>query len=695
MDDDSHHQMAHPGLHENEICNSRRFEGRTRSSGSSRSNDRYNLNSKIFDSSCFRNIGPIIKICQLNIEGISKDKCDYLAKLAKKMEIDVIVLQETHTGTEEQLHSRGLISGYILVDHLCSSIYGLATYVRENLSNYEKVEKKVVNDVHLIDIKIGDTHIINIYKPPNARWPDILNLNCQHPAIFIGDFNCHNNQWGYADNDENGELLLRWAESHNLHLIFDAKDRKSFHSARWQRDYNPDLCFVTSNNNDEPLQTSRCVLNDFPHSQHRPVLITVGIQIPLSHTIQKPRWNFQKADWKTFRNQVEQTVRWIPPTSNNYQRFVGAIKSAAKKFIPRGFRKEYTTCWSSTTNNLFDKYQKSPNIDTADELLKSLNNSRKEKWNKLMENMNFTHSSRSCWSLLRKLGAANETTRSKSNISPNSVASRLVNVSNSIKLNKREIRNMKRKLYKQRKSALTSEILSRPFSVEEMQEVGKTLKNRKAAGFDGIYPEFIKHLGPIGLNWLRSFFNDIVSTGKIPNEFKKAKVIAILKPGKPANEASSYRPISLLSVCHKFLEKLIYNRISPIIEEHLPIEQAGFRPNRNCCDQVLALTSYIESGFQKRLKTGVVFVDLTAAYDTVWKDGLIHKLYNVIPCGKMVSLLEDMLSNRQFRVFVEDKSSKFRFLNNGLPQGSVLSPILFNLYTSDLPPKKFPKIHLC
>jgi hypothetical protein len=161
MDDDSHHQMAHPGLHEDEICNSRRFEGRTTSSGSSRSNDRYNLNSKIFNSSCFRKIGPIIKICQLNIEGISKDKCDYLAKLAKKMEIDVIVLQETHTGTEEQLHSRGLISGYILVDHLCSSIYGLATYVRQNLSNYETVEKKVVNDVHLIDIKVGDTHIIN------------------------------------------------------------------------------------------------------------------------------------------------------------------------------------------------------------------------------------------------------------------------------------------------------------------------------------------------------------------------------------------------------------------------------------------------------------------------------------------------------------------------------------------------------
>jgi hypothetical protein len=138
---------------------------------------------------------------------------------------------------------------------------------------------------------------------------------------------------------------------------------------------------------------------------------------------------------------------------------------------------------------------------------------------------------------------------------------------------------MKRKLHKQRNSALTSEILSRPFSVEEMQEVVKTLKNRKAVGFDGIYLEFIKHLGRIGLNWLRSFFNDILLTGKIPPEFKKAKVTAILKPGKPANEASSY---SLLSVCHKFLENLIYeyNRISPIIEENLPIEQTGFRPNR-------------------------------------------------------------------------------------------------------------------
>src|SRR5699024_9858506 len=183
------------------------------------------------------------------------------------------------------------------------------------------------------------------------------------------------------------------------------------------------------------------------------------------------------------------------------------------------------------------------------------------------------------------------------------------------------------------------------------------------------------NLGSFALKWLTSLFNDIFVSARLPPEFKKTKVIAILKKGKPPQEASSYRPISLLSVCYKILERMIYQRISPLLEDILPSEQAGFRPQRSCCDQVLALTTHIEDGFQKRLKTGVVLLDLTAAYDTVWKDGLIHKLYKVVPCKRIVSLIESMLTNRKFRVFIGEKSSKFKTLNNGLPQGAVLSPL--------------------
>ena len=103
----------------------------------------------------------------------------------------------------------------------------------------------------------------------------------------------------------------------------------------------------------------------------------------------------------------------------------------------------------------------------------------------------------------------------------------------------------------------------------------------------------------------------------MPRAWRQAKVIAIPKPGKDPNIAASYRPISLLSVCFKMLERLILQRISPDLDKRITVEQAGFRQGRSTCDQVLALTTFIENGFQSNLKTGTVFLDLTAAYDTV------------------------------------------------------------------------------
>jgi len=117
----------------------------------------------------------------------------------------------------------------------------------------------------------------------------------------------------------------------------------------------------------------------------------------------------------------------------------------------------------------------------------------------------------------------------------------------------------------------------------------------------------------------------------------------------------------------------------------VPKEQAGFKPHRSCTDQVAALTTFIENGFQKNLKTTAVLVDLTAAYDTVWKTGLLTKLLELIPCLTLHKLLNEMLSNRTFTVHLRETHSKSRKLNDGLPQGSVLAPILFNLYISDLP----------
>ena len=163
-------------------------------------------------------------------------------------------------------------------------------------------------------------------------------------------------------------------------------------------------------------------------------------------------------------------------------------------------------------------------------------------------------------------------------------------------------------------------------------------------------------------------------------------MIAIRKPGKPIDEPTSYRLISLLCCCYTLLERLLLTRLAPISESVIPPEQAGFWKKRNTCDQFLALTSFIESGFQKKRKTGAVLIDLSAAYDTVWQAGLMMKLSKAIKCRTTIRLIASLISQRNFRVFLGNQVSRKRILKNGLPQGSVLAPSFCNVYISDLPP---------
>ena len=118
-------------------------------------------------------------------------------------------------------------------------------------------------------------------------------------------------------------------------------------------------------------------------------------------------------------------------------------------------------------------------------------------------------------------------------------------------------------------------------------------------------------------------------------------VVAIPKPMKPVEDPKSYRSISLLRVPYKILERLIYTRIEPIVDPLLPREQAGFRQGRSTVDQTVLFTQHIEDSFETKKKAGAVFVDLTAAYDTVWHRGLTCKLLRLLP-GKHVVQIQSL-----------------------------------------------------
>ena len=150
-------------------------------------------------------------------------------------------------------------------------------------------------------------------------------------------------------------------------------------------------------------------------------------------------------------------------------------------------------------------------------------------------------------------------------------------------------------------------------------------------------------------------------------------------------EPKSYRPISLLSHFYKLLKRLVLNRIAPIIETHLIEEQAGFPLGKSTIGQLLNLTRHIEDGYQKKKIAGAVFVHLTAAYDTVNYRLLLQKVLKVTDDLDLEQFLGEMLRNRRFSVMLNSKRSRVRLQKNGLPQGSVLAPLLCNIYTNDQP----------
>lgn len=650
-----------------------------------------------------------LKIVFWNANGLAQHTLEVKHFLMSN-QIDILLISETHFTHKHHfcipqydfyhvMHPAGKARGGsgILIKNTIKHLQG---------NHYCSEEIQATNII--VNTLQGPLTVSSIYSPPkhNIKKDNYIRFfkTLGNKFIACGDYNAKHTIWGSRLTTPKGRQLYWAIKDLNLRTI--SPDTPTY----WPTDLNkaPDLIdFCISKG--IPTGSEKCIAGHELSSDHSPVFLTLHTQ----HTTQehKCKLHNKKTNWHYFRYQISNTLNQKMPLkteddiSEAVEHLVQTIQKAAWNSTPKRSFDYPTKCPTSVQGKLTKKrkakkqWQQTKSPEDKRKLnratsglqkhLKDLND--KEIETEIL-NLGPTKSSDySLWKITKKLKQPpkiNYPIRKPDNSWTKSNSEKAVTFANYLydvfTPNCSEETPPYIQTFLDQTCQL--ELPIKKFSKNEVSQAIKSLKLAKAPGYDLITPKILKELPREGIDCITFIFNACLTRNFVPPQWKVAQVTMIQKPGKPADQVTSYRPISLLPVLSKVLESLFIKRLMPIIEENklIPNHQFGFRKNHGTIEQIHRLVETINSAFESKQYCTSAFLDISQAFDKVWHEGLLYKAKKLLPINFYL-FIKSYIQNRLFYVQEADEISKLKCIRAGVPQGSVMGPILYLLFTSDLP----------